>query len=525
MLSLVLVAPYAAVGGLCTLLYFFVFPFIEYIRDPKGLRKYPNLHPISGMSVLPFMFMASRGARSQELSELHKKSPVIRTGPNTLSYGDIRAIKDIYGHNTKAGKDPSYIVSAGTHYHLADVVDRADHARKRKVLSSAYALKNLETWEYKVSDKVERLARHLDKCCTEAPVSNGRAIVPSSEDLTVDIRAWINFFTLDAMADIGLSEKLGFLDKGNDICVAERKDGSTFECSLRDALYPLAIKQCMVLWNYEWFPIVNKLVDVFPYFRNLQKKGDDWEHIIWRRSSERLRRYEAGEKLNDFFQALMEDKNGRPNNLEFGEIAAEVNIMMNAGTVTTAIAITNVLYQLIRHPEAMAKLREEIDGVLGPNEIVASYDTVKHLPYLRACLDESLRILPPTPHGLPRQTPPEGMEILGEWVPGNTSVSMSAYVAHRDESVFPEAHKFIPERWLGEAGKELGPYFITFSAGARSCIGRNISYLEQTKAVATLVHRYDFALPYPDWEPKRFESMNHILGEMPIKIWRRSFDD
>ncbi|CAP96235.1 Benzoate 4-monooxygenase [Penicillium chrysogenum] len=516
-------APYAAGLGLFLLGYFLVIPYIEYLRDPKGLRRYPNLTPFSGFSAVPFMIMASRGFRSMELSELHKKNPVIRTGPNQLSYGDVRAIKDIYGHNTKCLKDPSYVVTSGTHYNLADVVDKPDHARKRKILSAAYALKNLETWEYKVTDKVQRMFKHFDKVCTtpaSAEVASGKT-APDQKDLTLDLRAWTNFFTLDAIADIGLSEKLGFLDSGTDLCIAERKDGSTYETNLREALYPTARKQSLIVWNYEWYPIVNKLVNVIPFFGRMQTSADNWENIMWRRGNERLRRYEAGEKLEDFFQALMEDKNGNAKNLEWGEVVAECNIMMNAGSVTTAVAIANVMYQLIRNPRTLAKLREELDAVLDEDEVVADYDKVKHLPYLRACLDESLRIFPPTSHGLPRETPAEGTNILGEWVAGNTTVSMSALVAHRDESVFPNADQYIPERWLGEEGKALQPYLIAFSAGARSCIGRNISYLEQTKAVASMVHRYDFALSYPGWELKRLETMNLILGEMPVKIWRR----
>ncbi|PYI28241.1 cytochrome P450 [Aspergillus indologenus CBS 114.80] len=523
MLSVFSVAPYAFVVGLVGISYLFIWPFMQYLRDPKGLRKYPNLTPISGMSAIPFMFMASRGFRSRELMELHREKPVIRTGPNMLSYGDVRAIKDIYGHNTKCIKDPSYVITAGTHYHLADVVDKPDHARKRKVLSSAYALKNLETWEHKVSDKCEKVVAHFDRMCTAAPsaaVAAGKQ-APDRGDLTLDFRAWTNFFTLDAIADIGLSEKLGFLDQGHDLCVAERKDGSTYEVSLREALYPTARKQSLILWNYEWYPTLNRLVNVIPYFKRMQQSSDHWDNIIWRRGTERLRRYEEGERLDDFFQALMEDKNGRANQLEWGEVLAEVNIMMNAGSVTTAIAITNVMYQLLKNPECLQKLRAEVDAVLDPDEIIAPYDKVKHLPYLRACLDESLRIFPPTSHGLPRETPPEGMEILGQWVPGNTSVSMSAFVAHRDERAFPKADKYIPERWLGEEGKVLQPYFIAFSAGARSCIGRNISYLEQAKILATLVRRYEFALPSPEWELQREETMNLILGDMPVKIWRR----
>jgi cytochrome P450 len=231
--------------------------------------------------------------------------------------------------------------------------------------------------------------------------------------------------------------------------------------------------------------------------------------------------------LDDFFQALMEDKNGNPNNLEWGEIVAEVSIMMNAGSATTAIAMANVLFQLLKNPPIMKKLVRELDAALGQDDErqdVVSYDKVKHLPYLRACLDESLRLFPPTPQGLPRETPSEGLYILDDFVPGGVSVSMSALVAHRIEAQFPQADKFIPERWLGEEGKNLQPYFLAFSAGARGCIGRNISYLEQTVLLASMLQRYEFSLPHPRWEIERLETMNLLLGEMPVKVWRRDLE-
>lgn len=196
---------------------------------------------------------------------------------------------------------------------------------------------------------------------------------------------------------------------------------------------------------------------------------------------------------------------------------------MNAGSVTTAIAIANATYQLLKHPRVLNKLREELDAVLEPDEVVASHDKVKHLSHLRACLDESLRLWPPTPHGLPRQPPPEGFTVMGEYIPGITTVSISALVAHRDETVFPKADKFIPERWLSEKGKELQPYFVTFSAGARGCVGRNISCLEQMVLVASVIHRYEFALR-PGFELQREETMNHLVGPMPIKLWRKKFE-
>ncbi|KAF1993778.1 cytochrome P450 monooxygenase [Amniculicola lignicola CBS 123094] len=482
------------------------------------------MHPLSGVSSIPFMVLAHGGARSTYLAKLHQKHPVIRISPNTLSYGDVRAIKDIYGHNSPCTKDESYVVTSGSHFHLADVIDKHDHARKRKLLSSAYAIKNLEGWEHKVADKTVRLIKHFDTCCT-APLKPNTT--PASEDLKVDYRAWTNFFTLDAIADIGLSERLGFLGQGHDRVTGRRLDGTTYECDFRPALYQNARKQSLLVWPYAWYPFINKVANIIPFYGRMGKLAVEWDGIPIELSHRRLQRYRAGEKLDDFFQALMEDKNGHPNNLEWGEIVAEVSIMMNAGSATTAIAMTNVLYQLLKNPAMMQKVVEELDAALEDDDDdedesgVVSYDKVKHLPYMRACLDESLRLFPPTPHGLPRETPAGGLNILGDYIPGGVSVAMSAFVAHRQESIYPNADKFIPERFLGEEGKSLQPYFLAFSAGARGCIGRNISYLEQTVVLASVLRRYEFALKSKDWELERLETMNWLVGDMPVKVWRR----
>jgi hypothetical protein len=72
------------------------------------------------------MLLSHFGGRSLYLSKFHQKYRFISTGPNALSYGDLRAIKDIYGHNASCTKDGQYVVGAGSHYHLADVVDRVN---------------------------------------------------------------------------------------------------------------------------------------------------------------------------------------------------------------------------------------------------------------------------------------------------------------------------------------------------------------------------------------------------------------
>jgi hypothetical protein len=73
--------------------YFIVYPIVYYFLDPKGLRKYPNLNLISGITDLGFVWEANKPFRSNAVLEAHKKSPVIRIGPNSLSYSNIAAIK------------------------------------------------------------------------------------------------------------------------------------------------------------------------------------------------------------------------------------------------------------------------------------------------------------------------------------------------------------------------------------------------------------------------------------------------
>ncbi|KAL1846530.1 hypothetical protein Plec18167_005356 [Paecilomyces lecythidis] len=511
---------YALAVTLFFIFCFFVKPVVIYIYDPKGLRKYPNFSFFSGISDLPFLYESRRGFRSRRLFEAHKKHPVLRIGPNALSYSDPRAIKDIYGHGTACVKDRFYSETAGSHSHLADVVDKSDHARKRKILSSAYALKNLEEWEFKVADVSRKLIKAFDARCTDPLPSNQ---LPKKEDLTVDYRNWTVLFTASAIASIGLSEDLGFLDDGSDKVISESKDGSTKTVSFRECHAATGRVSYELVWSYDWFKTfkrASKLVS--SNYRRLWSLDGDWGGIIYNRATTRLKRYMAGEKLDDFFSAMMEDKNGSPHNLEWGEIVAEISIMMNAGHDTTAISLRNTLFFLLKNPRCMKKLREELDEILDEGDVVAPYSKVKHLPYLRACIDESLRMMPPVIFGLPRRTPPDGTPILDDYIAGDTSVSMSAYVIHHQESVFRDHNTYYPERWLGEEGKSLQPYFVPFSTGARGCIGRNISYLEQTVLIASLIHRFKFALPSPDWDPPVRETTNLSPGPMPLKVWRRS---
>ncbi|KAK2593521.1 hypothetical protein QQS21_008787 [Conoideocrella luteorostrata] len=508
---------------------FLLYPILYWLIDKKGLRKYPNYALLSPITDLRHCYLSSSGTRSKSLVAEHvrRNEPILRIGPNAIAFNHADAIKDIYGHRTKCLKDKKESILAGTHRHLFDVVDKAEHSRKRKLLSAAFAIKNLEKWEFKVRYTSERLLRALDERCTTpldlSKQPNPNALTVDPKDLTVDFNHWINLWTIEAINFIALSSKMDLLDTGTDEVTAERLDGTTYRARYRHSQNNSSIVKSVFCWDYDLWPTLAWLTQIIPSkWKVIWGYSRPWGDILYHAAHERLKRYNAGEDLDDFFTCLMEDKSGAPNLLEWGELVAESAAIIDAGAETTAIALTNLLELLIRHPQHLASLREEVADAFEEGELVASYDRVKNLPFLKACLDEGMRLRPPVSSGLPRRTPPEGASILGEWIPGDTSISMTIFGAHHDPKVYPDPETFNPHRWMNPKERQrMEPYFIPFTAGARGCIGRNISYLEQIMILASIVHRYDFALPGPTFLGERWEAFNIICGPLPIKIWRR----
>jgi hypothetical protein len=83
----------ASIAILLLFIYFVVTPIVTFYQDPKGLRKYPSLNLLCAFSDLGFIWEANKPFRSRALLEAHKTSPVVRIGPNSLSYSDLSAIK------------------------------------------------------------------------------------------------------------------------------------------------------------------------------------------------------------------------------------------------------------------------------------------------------------------------------------------------------------------------------------------------------------------------------------------------
>jgi benzoate 4-monooxygenase len=138
-----------------------------------------------------------------------------------------------------------------------------------------------------------------------------------------------------------------------------------------------------------------------------------------------------------------------------------------------------ITYYLAAHPSVQQKLQRELDDALGPatedEDAAAPFDSVKKLPYLQACIDESLRLHSTSALGLPRQVPESGVDGASAlrvadrgFAPG-TVLSVPSYSIHRDPAVWgDDVESFRPERWFEEERKEaIGRTFNPFSYGPR----------------------------------------------------------
>lgn len=159
-----------------------------------------------------------------------------------------------------------------------------------------------------------------------------------------------------------------------------------------------------------------------------------------------------------------------------------------AGTETISWALTVSTYHLLAKPAMLQKLTEEVRGQLDSSGQLPPWATLEKLPYLNAVIHEGLRLSYGVASRTSRIPTGEDLTYRGDWTPkGSTrpkkveyviprgyAIGMSSAIMHHDESVFPDSHSFVPERWLDESNnyrKELDRSLLAFSKGSRACVG------------------------------------------------------
>lgn len=119
----------------------------------------------------------------------------------------------------------------------------------------------------------------------------------------------------------------------------------------------------------------------------------------------------------DFFSNLLSEK-ASAQNLSEEWLIAQANVLVIAGSDTTATALTTIIYFLTRYPQQLHRLEDEIRGTFDNGSQMTDL-ALQALPYLNAVIEEGLRMFPPTAFGLPRISP--GAIVDGHFVPPGVS--------------------------------------------------------------------------------------------------------
>ncbi|KAG6811738.1 hypothetical protein H0H92_006003 [Tricholoma furcatifolium] len=426
------------------------------------------------------------------LKDLHDQyGPIVRIGPNELSIIEIDTALAVLGPGgLPKGRyyDPRRDPNAPQNL-LA--MRGPAHMERRRIWSRGFTNASLAEYEDALIKRTESLVNKL--ALLSAPV---------------DLSRWLGLFSLDFMGDMAFGEGFNLLHVGDD------PDG--LRTLLEDGRIAIV---CQLPWAWS-------AVQRFPFVSNNVFK---LRKFAINRGKARLAK---GPEKKDLWYHLSDEAGLEKERPSVQNIVADSALAMIAGSDTTATGISNLFYFLLCHPRCMKRLRDEIDIVYPREESALSSAKHSQLPYLTACINESLRLLPPTLSSGPREAlVGEGPRVLaGRHIPEGTQVYIPPYSLHRNPEYFsPQPHDFIPERWL--ANPKDGNYtlnqsaFIPFSYGPANCVGRSLARREMIMVTSALIQKFDISFA-DDYDPNSWlhELRDHFVskrGHLPVKLSAR----
>ena len=376
-------------------------------------------HPLSDIpgpwvfatSRFPYMYYAVSGQLAVKLLDLHKRyGAVVRTASNEVSFVQPEAWDVLYNQRDSNGyafpkNYDTFNETRNQFTHTVFLARGEDHARMKKSLQPSFS-------ERRVKDFEPHLLRHLDDLveCIRNDIDTAPGGLPKATDLN----SWFNWFAFDIATDYTL--------------------GHSFDC-VKSPEYRWWLKRLSHTWRF--IVIVNnlkaiaQLLKIFDHFVPtfmLQRKVDILDPIIAQAQAQAHSR--AQQQTQDtlvrptVLSTCKVEKPGSPG-LRENEIVPNASLIVAAGTDTGSTVLPGIMYLLSQNPAALKTVVDEIRGsVDGPEDI--TLDAINHMQYLKACIQEVMRIYTAVPEGLPRLVPDPGANVCGTWIPGGVSLPVKA---------------------------------------------------------------------------------------------------
>ncbi|KAF2791120.1 benzoate 4-monooxygenase cytochrome P450 [Melanomma pulvis-pyrius CBS 109.77] len=445
---------------------------------------------LARMSSIPSWYHAMKGDRHIWLWQLFQiYGEKIRVDPATVIFYDPEAYKAIY--STKANVQRSGFYTAWKRNkmdaHTLNTVDVAEHAYKRKLLNVSFTEKSVRAAS-------EFVFRHVDRW--------NELMVGDSEDWSkpVDFSESVGTLVFDISGDLCFGRSFETKEPGENPL-------KTMPQSIEEYMrfyYPIARSPLLnlVLWL--------KPRGLDSLFEAISPPTiNHFNEFVYRSVSERLKLHQEQkgkpetEQRLDMFHFLCEAKDpdtGRPAHDE-QTLRAEASLLVIAGSDTSATSLTATMFYLSLPSQAhrLTKLVREIRSTFQSAEEIVQGPKLASCVYMKACIEEAMRLSPAGPSELARQVRAGGIIIKGDYYPEGTIVGTSAFTSGRNEKIYGDSYTYRPERWIVDEAAGVTQQdvdrarsnFHPFSAGPGNCVGKNLAILELLAAVGRTLWTYD----------------------------------
>ncbi|ROW13543.1 hypothetical protein VPNG_04492 [Cytospora leucostoma] len=406
---------------------------------------------------------------------------VVRQAPDRLVFNTVTALQDIY-LNPAVTKGNAYLGARLTgQSSIFDELDKRQHSRKRRVIGKALSERSMQSFEPTMISQIDVFLRLILDSSKKGETVN---MTPRCLRLGGDIICHLAFgYPLDTQT--GPTNR-PFLEAMTTI-------------NARISLY------------MNW-PATSTVLN--PLIRWLGKRrAADFRRSV--QTMVRTRMAMDKDAKHDLYSIALSDKAGEGNDgsdegVRGSELWAEAVFFITAGGTTTSTTMSGVFFYLSRNPEAYNRLATEIRTAFSSGLDIRSGPQLRSCEYLRAVIDETLRIAPSSLGVLWRQQdtsiPSNASKpfiVDGHVIPPGTTVGISPYSLLHNEAYFPEPFVFRPERWIvpkdgsdtpeqQEARSLMRRAHAPFALGDRGCAGKAMAYLEVSLMIAKTLWYFDF---------------------------------
>ncbi|KAI8013503.1 Xanthotoxin 5-hydroxylase CYP82C4 [Camellia lanceoleosa] len=333
------------------------------------------------------------------------------------------------------------------------------------------------------------------------------------------VSEWFWQVTMNMMLRAIVGKRYSFGDSERD------KEARQFARTMEEFMYLNGVSECSdVIPGIEWLDLQGNVKAMKKNSKEIDYFMSMWleEHVQNRREGK------VKKDERDFMDVLLscfpEDGDG----LVFGHksqdiIKATALSLILGGSDTTTATLSWAVSLLLNHPTTLKAAQKEIDMYVGHGNVrwLDESDT-KNLVYLQAIIKETLRLYPPGPLSIPRESI-QDCHVSGYYVPKGTRLIVNVWKLHRDPHIWTNPDEFRPERFLAWQAKEdlIGQQFelLPFGAGRRSCPGSTLAYKIMHLILARLLQGFNLEMLSRNGKVNMSEGLGLVLNKAtPLEV-------